>query len=437
MGVSLGRYMPVGYKPTFSPAKALQIIRQEPMVKASVRAIVDKAMQNGYTFKGTNKQELERFKRIWKEKGMESRILKTTMNMLVLENNAFVEIVGGKENFKDINVLDNTYVWIKADGNGNIWEYEQQVIDPHSGIRPKWTPDEICHIKVDNYSANLWAEMDILTLYETVVLKRFVKEFTNWLFRTNQFRSIFILPSSGQQQVVDDFLSEIKQGEEDVTRPLMLQAEDAKQVINSVLRDFSGIDQLIKLMDWCDTQIAATMGVPPASVGKMDASGRSNSDMQENDRLGTRVKALHQVVEDYYTNELFKKMGFPSVEFYFKTLNMKTVTDLLANAGLMKTTLGVKDEVIQKFLEDWGFDYSSAIKAEDDEEEKEPTIFNPMPEPLAQGQQNGLKKDESQYPSRKRANGDRQKYDKPTTRPDQLVSRSVPDFSDYPYVIGE
>lgn len=456
-GVYTGKGYPVGYKPAFSIERAIFVIRNEPMVRAAIRAVVDKAMENGYRFEGSNKKELDRFKKKWSEIRGEKRILRDGMSMLIPFGNVYVEIIGSspsalgsnltatpvndisaplptsKKEFKDLNLLEQKYVWIKSDPHGNLIGYEQyvpdptfgtqKVEDPGSGNRPFWSPEEVTHIKLDNFTVNLWGEVDIQTLYQTCVIKDFVRQFKDWLFRTNQFRNYFRLSQGAAQQAVVDFISDMKGQENDVTKPIVVQT-DSLEV--GVIRDLKDLEQIDKTMEWCDNQILATLGVPPAAVGKMDTSGRSNSDMQENSRLASRAKALQATFEEAFNNDLNRKCGFQSVTLKFNTLDMKTVNDIMVNAGKMKTELGLKPEVIKSFMEQWGMNFGEVKD-----------IFDPLAD---------TKKSQDAFPSRAGNNGrPNQKQDKPTTRPDQLVSRSEPTpeqpivekFSKYPYIIEQ
>jgi hypothetical protein len=407
------RYNNTGYKPTFNLKTALQVVRNDPTVRAGIRAIVDKALENGWHLQGSNKQQKEELQKKLKELKFSSRILRPALSQLVLNGNVFLEIVKSGDKFKDLNLLEAPFVEIRSTENGDIIGYVMNE-QAQTKRQPSWTPEEVTHIKMDNYSVNVWGEVDIQALYETVIIKDFARAFTDWLLRTNQFRSVF----SGEglnEDIITNLISEWKAAENDLTRPLPLDGKWEYKV----LRNIQDLKEPIAIMEWCDSQILAAIGVPPMVGGKVDTSGRSNSDVQESKRLVSRVKAIQAIVEEMFSQDLFKKMGFPSTEFYFDYVDSKTITDALDIAEKMRKNLGFKKEVVVKYLKDAGLDFGE-VEDPFDEDMEENTV-----------------KSMDSFQSRKgKSEGDVSEHnDEPSTRDDQLVSRTEPDkFKQYPYV---
>ena len=408
---------PWGYKPDFNLKVALSVVRNDPVVRGAIRSIVDKAMENGYHIKGTNKEDIKSISKKLKEIRFSSRLLRPLLNQIALNGNAFIEIIKANGEFKDLNLLEPQYVEIIADENGNIKGYFQGQIDPKVKAEPTWTPEQIVHVKMDNLSVNVWADVDIKPIYDAVVIKDFVRSFLDWLFRTNQYRSVFTGKNLSEGQI-KQLISSWKASENDVTKPLPLEGEWEYKV----LRDISEVEQLYKIMDWCDLQILMGLGVPPASAGRIDQSGRSNSDVQEGKKLPTRVKAIQSQIEDAITNDLFVKINYKSCEFLFDYIDGKTISDALEIAEKMRKNLGFKKEVVIKYLNDVGIDFGD--------------IDDPFDEELEQLE---TKKSEDMFPSRKgKKEGEVSNHsEEKTTRPDQLVSRTESDpvkkFGEWPY----
>lgn len=407
----------IGRKPKFNPKKALEVIENDPLVKGAIITLVDKTLESGWRITGmdrrSRKKELEN-----KLKDVRfNTILRKALFNLFLYNNTFVEIVKKGEELSELNVVPTTMMEIQSDDFGNIKGYKQ---DAHVGVNayaPQWTPEQICHIKLRELTSNVWASpLDIQSLYETVLLKDYIRQWLTWFFGTNQLRGLYAIESGASDARIKDFVSYLKASEKDKTKPLILQGKVVYQMLNS----FSEGDKILQVLSWCDNQILMLLQVPPIAVGQPDSSGRSNS-VEQFQALNTTVLAVQNVLEEYITYDLFKKIGYEKVLFDFGVVDQTARTKAFEIAEKMKNMM-MTDEVIQEFLESQGIVFSTEKLFKDVEEIQ--ALEGVAPDP---------QKQYDNAPSRKRQDGSSNStLSKANTQ--TMVRNAQDKFNSFPYV---
>jgi hypothetical protein len=376
-----------GRRPQFDPKKALKVLENDPLVKGAIITLVDKTLESGWRIVGVDKKSRKsQLENKLKELRFDS-ILRKALYNLVLYNNAFIEIVKKEDTITDLNVLETTFMEIKSDDFGNVTGYQQNVL-VGSAIQPTWTPDKILHLKLRDITSNVWASpLDMQTLYETALLKDYIRQWLTWFFGTNQLRGLYAIESGASEVKVKEFLSYLKASEKDKTKPLILQGKVVYQMLNS----FSEGDKIIQLLNWCDSQMLMLLQVPPIAIGQPDSSGRSNSVEQFN-ALNSTVLGIQRVLEENISYDLFPKIGFDKVLFDFGVLDQTARLKVFEIAEKMKTML-FTDEAIKEFLESQGIVF-----------ETKELFKDPVAEAGAMAMAQGLGKQEQadDAPSRKR-----------------------------------
>lgn len=333
-----------GRHTSFDINNALTVIRNDPVVKAAIITLVDKTLESGWRVTGKDKRS--RIKEL-EQKLLDLKfnsVLRKVLYNLFLYNNAFVEIVKKGDEVTDLNVLETTLMEIMSKDNGDVLGYKQLI--PNT---PTWTPDKVVHLKFRDITSNVWAEpLDIQSLYETALLKDYIRQWLTWFFGTNQLRPIITIESGANDKKIKDFLSYLKASEKDISKALVLQGKVLAQALNN----FNNGDSILKLLNWCDEQILMLLQVPPIAVGMPDNSGRSNSNEQYQ-ALNTTVHAMHILLEDVFTYDLFPKINFGKVIFDFGVVDQSTRLRTFEIAEKMKNML-FTDEAITEFLESQG-----------------------------------------------------------------------------------
>jgi hypothetical protein len=346
----------MGQGPSFEPRKALSVIKNDPLVRACLTTIVDKVLETKWWVKGRNKKtrtkELEtKLKQI-----RFNRVFRKLLFNLVLYNNAFLEIVRTEKPFSDLNVLETIFMRIDAQSNGDIIGYYQETEGP-SG-KPYWFEKDVVHFKLDEITTNTWSDLTIEALYETVLIKDYVRQWLMWFFGTNQMRGFYNIKNANTTKV-KDFLSYLKGSEKDKSKPIIAEGEVTYQILNSFATEGQ---TLRELLDWCDEQILVLLQVPPIAVGKPDSSGRSNS-VEQYQALNTRVLAIQRIIEEVNSYDLFPKIGYESNDFVFGVLDESVRMHVFETAKIMKD-MTMTDEAITEYLEAQGvvFETSKLFK---------------------------------------------------------------------------
>ena len=417
----MGRY------PAFDPNLALKIIRNDPVVKAALVTVVDKILETEWRIEAEDKKS--------RKKELESKLRETKFNMvlrkavmnLLLYKNAFIEIVKKGDELTDLNVLEYTLMKINSKDNGDIIGYYQEVGAVKQN--PIWTPDKIVHLKLDELTNNVFSDDDIRVLYDTVLIKDYVRQWIQWFFGTNQMRGLYVIKSGANKTKVADFLSHLKASEKDKAKPVIVEGDVIYQKLNSFADEGKTIQDVL---NWCDEQILMLLQVPPIAVGMPDQSGRSNS-VEQYTALNTRIVSIQHVLEDYFNYDLFPKIGFGKNKFKFGILDMTARKKVFEIVEIMKNCT-FSDEAIIEYM------HSQNIIFETKEVFKSPEDMLAMQGGPVQGMEGSVgQKSQDSAPSRRRqdATGNSTISKKNTTAmvknsDDEVVVSDNP-FAKYPY----
>jgi len=327
----------------------------------------------------------------------------------------------GRENskVKDLNLLDASQIKVEAEANGDPIEYRQEAGQPNKDNHTiiKWQPKNVVHIKFKDSILNFWGESDIQVLYDTVLIKDFIRQFLTWLFQTNQFRNHVNFKTLASEEQIKRFVSFYKEGERSYGKPVLTDGE----VEIKAMRELKDLDHLVTILDWCDNQLRMALQQTPVSLGVGGAS-RSEGDTL-NDVQRTSIKALQRTLADSINYELFDKMGLSdSYEFYWKPIDRMTEKSVFEVVEIMKRSM-FSDEAIVEFMTNQGLSF------------KEKKLFK-EPEESAPGEVTPEQRSKKDASASRETKGGEESNSKigtgseGTTREDQLVKR---DYSGYPY----
>ena len=183
------------------------------------------------------------------------------------------------------------------------------------------------------------------TLYETVLLKDYIRQWISWFFGTNQMRPVFNFKNKNTSQKVAEFVSWLEASSKNLKKPILTEGEMTVQSLMSFGPEGQAI---LDMLQWCDEQILILLQVPPISVGKPDNSGRSNS-VEQGSSLSTRIKNVQYILEDLFSYDLFPKMGFEKNDFKFGSIDFGMTARVMETVQIMKNSM-FTDEAITEFL---------------------------------------------------------------------------------------
>ena len=411
------------FKPEFNPRIARQIVMNDPLVSAAIETEANKVLEGGWGIKSGRKADNENYDKTFKRKYRFDRLLHTTIRHIRFQD-ALIEIAKKEGEVIDLNLLDPAEIEVNAEPNGDVNYYfqEQNKTKSHPS-KIVWQPENIVHIRFKDNILNLWGDSDLQVAYETVLVKDFVRKFLSWLFGTNQFRNHVSFKQTVSEQQLKTFISYYKEGEKSYGKPAITDGD----VEIKALRELKDLEQLQLVMDMCDRELMRLLQQTPLSIGDGGSSGRSESDgLSETQR--TSVKAMKRLVADAINYDLFPKLGYPvTVEFYWYPIDRMTEKGIFEVVEIMKRSM-FSDEVITEWMQNQGIEFSAT------------KLFN-EPELPTMGEQptpeQRSKKDSSASRTRK-GEGESSKRigtgEAGTTREEQ-VSRAMPNFDKFPYVI--
>lgn len=421
----------LGKKSSFDIKKALDVIKNDPVVKAGITTLSDKTLEPEWAIFDLKSNKRNKDKEEELKKKRFNKLLKKLVPNLFLYNNAFIEIVKKNEQLSDLNLLEATLMEIDPKNNGDILGYYQFVPGLTNAKKtdyPYWTPDKLTHIKLREITNNVWAEpLDIQGLYETVMIKEYIRQWLQWFFGTNQLRGLLVLENGAKDATIKDFVSYLKASEQDRSKPIILTGKVTYQLLNS-FKDSS--DGILKLLEWCDSQILMLLQVPPIAVGQPDSSGRSNSNEQFQS-LNTTILNVQRLLEDEFTYDLFPKIGFDGFRFEFGILDETARQRTFEIAEKMRNMM-MTDEAITEFLASQRivFETDKLFKDPAEEAQKMAAAI-----PVAKGNEGMVgKKSHDSAPSRRRQDSvGNSKISKANTSV-MMNSFDEEKYSKYPYV---
>lgn len=397
----------------FNPNLALTLLREDPLVRGSIKRITAKTMEGGWHLnfedKDRKRRETKRFKKDYRF----TKLLRTLINTLQYQD-VLIEIVRKDGKVIDLNLLDPKAIEVKAKPNGDIeYWFQEEVKSVGKGVI-KWKPENVVHVTYEEAILNVWGENQLKAAYDTLLIKDYVRAYLLWLFKTNQFRTHFNVKNASEPQI-RAFISRLKQGESSYSKPVITEGE----VEASPLRELKDLDTIEWLLDWCDKQLIGLLGQTVVGLGMGGSGGRSESDSL-GDTLRTTIIDIQNIIGEAFNYELLPKMGYPVEEiFAFNPLDRMTKKQLMETIEIMRRS-GWKDEAIKEFAEEQGLEFKV------DSWFQPPEMQNAM---TAQARKDGAAS--RQRSSEGEADKNVGTGQESSTREDQLVQKAS--FEGYPY----
>jgi len=232
--------------PNFSMEAVLTAIDNDPTARGALTHFVDKAMDGGHVIikSSTNKIDTQFMDLLESDYRFNISILRKTFLIGKLFQNTFIEIVRKADgSTKKLNILDSTNIKLDTKPNGDIIKYISKTTNPETNKFPEWQPHEIVHIKFEDRGGNSWSAIDVKALWETLLWKDSMRQFSAWLWKTGQYRVYYNLAEATDDQI-KDFLAYTRATNNDKTKPSIFQGKDA---IVGMLRDMKENDSMIQV----------------------------------------------------------------------------------------------------------------------------------------------------------------------------------------------
>lgn len=362
-GAGRNPYGVLSRKLRFEPREILKIVRNDPVVRAAILSVVDKVSESGWRIQGVDRRSRQASAEKKLRELRFDRLLRKIVFHLLLYNNAFVEIRKNGSEVTELNLLETAHMRIDSEDNGDVILYYQEVGNQQK--RPEWRPEEIVHFKLDDFTTNVWSEPNVESLYETILIKDYARQFMEWFWATNQARPIIKVQNAGEQKF-REFMAYLKAAQQNIDRPVPVEVGPGGDVSIEHLLSPAVMEWVLEVQKWCDDQIRILLQVPPLALGMTDTSGRSDG-AEQRQYLYTRVYAIQKLLEDEMTFDMFPKMGYEKVEFSFGVLDETVRTRIFETVQMMRNSQ-FTEEAIQEYLESQGavFDTDKVLYSMDD-----------------------------------------------------------------------
>jgi hypothetical protein len=373
-----------GLLPDFNREKALSMIREDYAVQTAVSKLVDKTLENGYSFSAEDgKSNLDSFEETRKKTRFD-RELRQWLYQMYGYLNCFIEVVkDGNSKVKELHTLETTQTEPIANQHGKILGYVQLIAGQDANKdAPTWKPEEVTHIKLNYMTTTVWSDIELKSIYTSVLIKQYIMAYFGWKYGTNQLRPLYSIMDANDDSI-SDFLSYWKRVQEDITKPLIFDGEIKKIMMAEATEESS----LISVLNQMDENIYSVMHVPPIASNETGSSNRSSGDKQEQ-FLAVRIKAVQSVIKESFENDLFPKMGFNKIRINWKPVIKTDIGKIMEVAERMKT-IGIKTDLIERYLKDEGF-YNEKVVFDKEKLKLEKEALKPQ------------EKSEDMYPSRSR-----------------------------------
>jgi len=350
----------IGERPDFSIEKARELYENDPIVRGAVKKTVNKVMETGWRLESQNNKsgikQLRSKMQDTSESGLDyEKHLEEVVGNLVMYNNAFVEVIEeGGDTY--VNLLEPEYMEINTDLNGDVNFYLQDVLadgDNSVDRKPTWQPDEVVHYKLNHYTTNAWSPLDLESVYETLLIKDYVREWLHWFFKTHQMRPHVRVGENTSEDDVQQLLSDIKQMRTKVDAPFPTQGEVQIEKFQEFGTEEA--ESVRQLLDWCDEQLLILMQVPPIMLGKGEESGRSTaSELRK--QFNGHIESIRRTVSRHERREFFPKLGAPAVELKWETVDKSQHKQIFETVRSMRQAQ-FKEEAIKEYLEAQGIHF--------------------------------------------------------------------------------
>lgn len=382
----------------------LDIFSRDPIVNAGLSTRANAINASGYTIEGAKKPK-EDAEKLLKKLGFNYLFLDKLVLNFLLYGNTFIEIVRDRTGAPaELHILETTEMEIEADIHGEIQKY-YQLPSISTDKKIEWSPEDIVFIKLQEVSTRVWGVVPMASLYRTLTTKNLIEKFINTLAVTNAWREVFKTEMSDDDIPV--FLAYLRTVQADPSQPFVMKVPKGGEDKNNkfeVFRDPKDLKEFLGVLDYLRTQILMELKVPPIMIGIPDNSNRSNSDSQikafniENESVRRKL--------DIAFEELFKKLGIPTVNFSWNPVDKRSEKDDIEIAKMLYE-MGAKPKQLEQFLRNVGLELP------------EGELFDPKPDPmemmkLKAGNSEYKKKDPSAEMTPRKSGADS------STREDQL-----------------
>lgn len=261
--------------------------------------------------------------------------------------NSFTEISKLKNTSRySLNLIKTDEVEIINKPNGDVVGYLQLPTNQDVNEMIINLPvDKIVHISYDNLDTGVWGKSNLTTAITYIKKKRIIEHWLNWLFESNQFRTMVKFPTNMSEDDIKDYIEALKSGMMSVNNFLLVQGDETEIAL---LRKLDDLETAIKLMDYYSAKVFTLLQVPPIQLGDPNASDRGSSEYQVRYAYYTHINSLLKIKADEINSELLPKLDIDN-EIVFSVIDSRSEEEILNNAIKLKS-VGMDTKKLNEWL---------------------------------------------------------------------------------------
>jgi len=397
-----------------------EVVKKSPEVVASLNALVEDIMSDGYKFEGA-KKPIEDTNKFVERSSFYKKLSNALFDFLLtgngyqlklsVEENRIKELLNrisqkevikkfgfkqkdvtkkiffelkqkGTFKPKDLQVLKSSTIKIDYDKNGRINNYIQRV----GSNKNIYKPNEIIHLSAINLGGSIYGFTALEPLLSDIGTLIFAKEYAGKFFENDGVPNMMInLPeamgeSDRNYQLLKQQITELKK-KENKWRALITTGNTQITQIDKFTKDM----QFIELVNHFTKIVLMAIGVPPQRINPSDIKGAPN-ELRTYEGYFKKINFLQRIIEDILNKNLFSEFNVKlrfNRSYKIDELREANIVAILADRGLIsveeaREMMGMEKEMKGKPINQRGQDQDiRALEGQDTRKPEEEELSEP------------------------------------------------------------
>lgn len=333
-----------------------RVILSDDELRAFYSILRDAVINSGYEFVG-DEAEVKKAEKLFKKLKFRKKMKRITFSVLTLLH-AYIEVEQNKAGEPlNMHVPDAARIYPEMTTTGKILRYKMDRVRPKNSKKKPivWTPEEMCHLTVDESTADYYGVTYVESLKRVISLKKDILDYIDYLFKSNAFRVHY--HGEGISEAEATAYYDMIKGQYEINDGMLITAGETSLIGHKYV-DEKVLEPLIQMLNMLRNRILTLIRVPPIIAGTVDNSNRSNSDVQAEVAFRNRIRAIQEDLEDDINFELLPLLNLDpmKIEFRFKKDNIKDLSNV-NNIMVGLLNANAKSDKVVDFIRSLGYPY--------------------------------------------------------------------------------
>ena len=331
-------------------------INSDPDLASNIRRLVDNILLNNPILiptegKEVSEDKLGDYTEILKSERFYKK-LRSAVYSLIWSGNAFFEIQfksGG--GLKEIYFIDPEYMSFVKNKAGEVIKYKQEV-PSHKPVYFK--KENIVHITIDHLDSGASGESFIGALKDALFRKEVAESYLQWIIANNKLNRFWLVQGDIDEDSMKATVQMLRYSSQNPNLTTVIHVDEG---VNIEFKRYFDTEDFESIMTYIDEQkkaILSILQVPPIIAGSVDASNRSNSEVQARFVFYNTIRNFQKLLTDEINQELLKQVGWKDIEFKFPHTDKGITMEVFKIASSMQG-IGFTQDAILQYLIGEGF----------------------------------------------------------------------------------